>query len=106
MRRMTAAIAVVRTWFAAIWGPQREKEVARQYAVAASLLRDQCPLMLADFSKFCLAFDTTFDETSPYATARNEGKREAWLYLQAALTITPADLQALSYATEDDDNAP
>lgn len=103
MRKITAAMAVVRAWIAAIWPWHEAQELARQYKVAAALLRQQCPLVLADLAKFGLANDTTFDDANPHLSSRNQGRREFWLYLQAAFALSDEDLAAIKYATENDD---
>lgn len=102
MKQITAAMAVIRAWGAAYWGGRNASEVARQYRVAAEVLRRDCPLVLADFARFCLAFDTTFDETSAQLSARNQGRREAWLFLKAAFDVGDDDLEAIKLAMEDD----
>lgn len=50
-------------------------------------LNDAAIIVLGDLTGLCHVMDTTFVEGDPYATARNEGKREVFLHIQKLIKV-------------------
>lgn len=99
MTMITEARAIARSWLQNFWQRRaRARELARQYQA----LREECPYVLADLSRFCLAHDTTHVQGDPEQSQINVGRRDVWLHIQEMMTLNNEDLQRLKEETEQD----
>jgi len=99
MSSISEARAICRAWLATWWRTRhRARELLRQY----DALKTECPAVLADLSRFCLAHDSTFVQDDPELSQINVGKREAWLHIQEMLGLDAGDLAHLKEETERD----
>jgi len=99
MKRLTEARAIARVWLQNFWQRRaRARELARQYEA----LKEACPLVVADLSRYCLAHDTTHVQGDPEQSQINVGRRDVWLHIQEMLDLNHEDLQQLKEETERD----
>ena len=95
---ITEPRAIARAWLASFWPLRsRARELGRQYQA----LSEECPKVLADLARFCLAFDSTHVQDDAELSQINVGKREVWLHIQEMMGLDPSDLQHLKEETED-----
>lgn len=99
MRLISEARVITRHWLQNFWQRRaRARELARQYEA----MKEACPLVLADISRFCLAHDSTFVQGDRDQSLMNVGKREAWLHIEEMLGLNNEDLAHLKEETDRD----
>lgn len=66
---------------------RRANAYHRLFCAENGAINDPGLIVLGDLTRQCYVLESTFVDGDPYATARNEGKREVFLHVQKLIKV-------------------